>query len=186
MKRFILIIFSIIGISLFFNSDTFAVSDISVTYNSSVSQWSNVFPSCVDSCLDDYSYLSVKFNNPDFSVGSLRLYMRFDGSNNRNLIISTGSSSSVYSLSYNGSANNYLQFGQTIDFSQFGSVTFTLSDHFGQPCPDCPDCEDPEENSRFIQVVLDAFWKYHIAFAGVAAALIAIFLIYRVLKGLLR
>lgn len=38
----------------------------------------------------------------------------------------------------------------------------------------------------YVNVVIEAFWQYHIAFAQCAAALIAIFLVYRLLKGRLK
>ena len=38
----------------------------------------------------------------------------------------------------------------------------------------------------YSQLVVDSFWQYHTAFAGAVVAIIAIFLVYRLIKGRLR
>ena len=59
-----------------------AVSDISVTYDSSnhASSWQDVFPSCTTDCLNNYHYLIISTNEPNLNYQYFPLYIRFDGS----------------------------------------------------------------------------------------------------------
>lgn len=99
-------------------------------------------------------------------------------------------------LSPNGQSRNYTLADTTVTLipsitrlyfdtgSGFtGSVTVTLTNSAGcpepEPCPSCPDCSDA---SQFISVVIDAFWKFVIAFAGAGASLIAILLVFRYMR----
>lgn len=131
----LLFLFLVLSFSFTLTKDSYAVSDISVTYDSSVSQWSDVFSSCTGDCLDDFSYLIVDISN--YSPNNLYfiLYTRFDGSFQRSIYISTFSSRSIYQLRFNGSPNNFLSFGQNTNFSDFGSVTFTLTENYIPAAP---------------------------------------------------
>lgn len=42
------------------------------------------------------------------------------------------------------------------------------------------------EDSRFMGIVIDSFWQYHVAFASACVGIIVIFLVYRIIKGRLR
>ena len=112
-------------------SDTYALDDVTVTIHASesVSQWSNIFPTCTDTCLDNYRYLIVNgapFNNS--SGYSIRLYMRYDGSHAMVKVMSGDMSFAIYELPFNGSPNNYLQWGTSSTFEN--DVTLTLTTNY--------------------------------------------------------
>ena len=186
MKKILLVLFFIFGLGLLFSHNSYAdVSDY--TYNWS---WSN-HPSYIlcggdsgRSC-SDYTYVifnpsgTCSDNLPSFYVYGL-------GSSSVNNMVSPCSQV----IAPIGGSILRLTGGQYLESRYSGDISITLTNSISscncpEPEPQEP-CDDPEENSRFIQVVIDAFWKYHIAFAGCAAALIAIFVLYRIIKGLLR
>lgn len=123
---------------LFISGSAQAVSDISATYTSVPSEWSNVFPTCTSDCLNDYQYLIVEINSPIYDLTSIRsfFYIRFDGSYNNIFSISMSSLYSIYKLPFNGSPNNYLQFRNNLPSDLFtGGITFTLTDSLGGSSP---------------------------------------------------
>ena len=60
-----------------------AVSDITESYQN-FSAYSDIFPTCTSSCLDDYSYLLVSYSG-DPGYTSIILDLRFDGSLTRSI-----------------------------------------------------------------------------------------------------
>lgn len=111
------------------------------------------------------------------SSGSLTTYFQFN--------------KSFSTVSHTGLVNFCgIRFGSSYSWNNLSNYTFTFvlstDVKYESSCPEPEPCPDPEENSRFIQVVIDAFWKYHIGFASAAAAILAIFFVYRIIKGRLR
>lgn len=120
-------------------NEVHAVSDISVTYTAgtSTSQWSDLFPTCSGDCLNQYSYLIVNGapSNTSSNGWFIRLFIRYNGSNGWSRDISGDSEFAIYKLPFNGSANNYLSWGQSYTFDN--DVTFTLTESY-QSCPPAP------------------------------------------------
>lgn len=184
MKRFIIALMFIICFSIFSFKNTYALDDFVFDIDSTDTfpltlcgnPASNDYPSCFD-----YSYVkfepvnnvsgSLSVNNSVFTVSGLY------GTRIPNFTTSLYSLTPVSGLTMQ-SFPSYLTSLK---------VTFTNSVSSCN-CPEVeePDCPDPEENSAFINVVLDAFWKYQKAFAGAIVAIIVIFIVYRLIKGVLR
>lgn len=181
MKKFIVFILCLL-FAFMFNNDTFAAENVSVTYNNGTTyvDWQDVFPSCTTDCLNNYHYLLIE--NATFIPG---FRFRSDGSSvlNQGQLLNYRAGKLIMELPYNGNSNNLLEFYGSNTFSS--NVTFTLMESLPSNTPDCPPCIQ-DENSHYVQVVMDSFWNYHTAFAGSVVALIVIFLVYRLIKGRLR
>ena len=210
MKKFgiILAILFVLAFGLLPSSGVYAdeSADVSVTLNSAPSEWSNVFPTCTDTCLDNYDYLIISINSPNYSFSSTApwFYIRYDGSNQRQFTVSISSTYSVYTLPFNGSPNNFLQWRGNLPSEIFNSgVTLTLTNSLGGIIPE--GTLDVSTNGTydvtnyasvnvnvdsslppFVNIVVDAFWKYHVAFAAAIPAILAIFFIFRFIKGRVR
>lgn len=129
---FLLAFCSLVGAS----SPAFAVSDISVTYDSSnsLSDWDNVFPNCTGHCLDDYHYLIVSASNNNSLWDFNGLRFRYDGSSVLNQTsFSTPLSTLIFELPYDGHNYNLLEFyyPNTYDIS----VTYTLTESLSPGSP---------------------------------------------------
>lgn len=120
--------------SFCFISNSYAADDISVIHNSAVS-WTDIFPSCTNSCLDDYSYLLYSYSG-SIGYSQFNIYVRSNGSQ----VINTSLSSSYPSwadgtfnvfipLPFNGQPNNLLQFASNFTFNV--PITFTLTNSIG-------------------------------------------------------
>lgn len=129
------LLLSITFSTVLIKNNTYAVSDISVTYNSGfvTSAWTDIFSTCTGSCLHDYSYLVVESSSNIFSnenvndLSAFRLYARMDGSLNRTLYFSQKIPIQVYNLSFNDSSNNYLQWGNGTNLAY--DLTFILTNN---------------------------------------------------------
>ena len=167
---------------MFLSRDSYAISDITLTQTTS--------NPCNGNCYT-LGYRYVIITNSDTMTSSYQYVAKLGftyGNNSWSQNIPVGSMI-IYSLS----SEYYSLTSVNINTS---NTTVVISDHIPdsliptpEPCPE-PEpqepCEDPEENSQFIKVVIDAFWKYHQVFAGCVAALIAIFVLYRIIKGAFR
>jgi len=183
MKKFLAIIISILTLS-FISLPAFADSPADIVYVIDSSNESTSYTLCDNSgsvSCSGYNYVFIDYN---FTTTTNTYFnLAIDNISNRvywpkvqyNQVYSLNNPSKVgYGVAQTG-----LQSGQTI--------TITLS--ASQGCPACPTpepCPEPVDAPYFVQLVIDAFWKYHIAFAGGAVAILAIFLVYRVIKGRLR
>lgn len=181
MKKLFLALVFVFGFTLVSVSDTFAVSDYSTTVD-----WDNVSASVLcgsNSGRDcsNYSYVKVESSGTCLGGGAGLYVSGFVSSGN---IIFPACTESIFPIPSDSSVIS-LTGGRNLANNYTGSVIITLTDDICH-CPIPEPCPDPEENSRFIQVVIDAFWKYHIGFAGAAAAILAIFFVYRIIKGRLR
>lgn len=138
LKKFLRILAILLPVFcvFFISSDSYAVSDISVTYNMGyvTSAWSNIFPTCTGSCLHDYSYLVVKLSgrsdlgfpsDSDTFQTSFRIYGRADGSNGRTWYISMYTPEQIYPISFTDSSLNYFQWGNGTNLGF--DVTFILT-----------------------------------------------------------
>ena len=191
MKKFLAIIISILTLS-FISLPAFADSpaDISITLSPSTTGSVYICGGTSDNSCDGYNYLIVNIN----SGSSVRSYdstitANFYDSSLGTIVngrISASPLSDSLVLSLASSDMTSLYFTKPAWLSD-GSVSIVLST--SQGCPACPTpepCPEPVDAPYFVQLVIDAFWKYHTAFAGGAVAILAIFLVYRVIKGRLR
>lgn len=178
MKRAILAIITILCFGIFAYNNTYAVDD--VVYNLDT-QTSVPFYICNDDNASsphcsDYDYIVISADNA------------FNGNAYETLIGGTGNFRiPVFGYAVIQIKDSFSSYG--LFFNSIGhSFRLTLTNTIQGDCPEppAPDCPDPSENSQFINVVLDAFWKYHTVFAGAVASLIAIFVVYRIIKGMLR
>ena len=71
----------------------------------------------------------------------------------------------------------------SINISENG--TFDVS-NYSTAVVSVPQTTVVSDITPYSNLVVDSFWQYHTAFAGSVVALIAIFLVYRLLKGRLR
>ena len=75
----LLFLFLVLSFSFTLTNNSYAVSDISVTYTSVPSNYSPVFPDCTGSCLDDYSYLRIDSSFVDWTATTFNsIEFRFD------------------------------------------------------------------------------------------------------------
>lgn len=135
----------------------------------------------------DYSYLMIDsnfiqsdFSNPGVAI-NLALYASFSNVTTQYNQGIGFSRHIVFSLSDISKLESWWV-GSTNVFPQDWEVKLTLTNDF-ENCPTPEPCPDPVEAPYFVQLVIDAFWKYHVAFAGGAVAILAIFLFYRLVKG---
>lgn len=184
MKKLLFVLFAFFGIGLFLQNNTYADSpDFVFNIDSN-----STFPLtlCSNPATNDYpvchSYTFIKVepvyavtpttpNNSYFSISGLygtRVPTFVDSYYEINNFV-TGLSISSWS-------------------SNLSSLKITFTNSISSACPEPPepDCPDPEENSQYMNVVLDSFWKYQKAFAGAVVAIIVIFIVYRLIKGILR
>ena len=179
MKKFILSIFAIIGLSFVLCNKTYAVDDVVFNIDAN-----STFPVVIcenrQAC-SDFTYIKFEpvpasaptnTNNSYFSVPGLY-----------------GTRIPTFTTSLFDITSNYINGISLTSFSSYlSSLKITLTDSISSNCPEPtpPDPCVPDENSHYVQAVMDSFWNYHTAFAGSVVALIAIFLVYRLLKGRLR
>lgn len=196
MKKFLFGLLFVLTFGLFSFSDTFALDDVSKTFTVSSTYESNEIFS--DALTRQYQYLIVTFSNPTAVTSNSNHYPTGNIEfvyNRTRYYLDKSSALTLYSLPLINT--NYINikgvyWNEAMNFATYLSdtdLTFTLTNNlpgYGTGCPQPEPCEDPEENSRYINVVIDAFWKYHIAFAGAAAGILAIFFVYRIIKGRLR
>lgn len=137
-------IFLPVLLSLLFVSPSYAIDDISITYTSSPSAWTDVFPNCTGLCLSDYSYLIIEHDYVVNNFSTFNLQVRMDGSSGRSFTIPYYSYIFSFPFDFVPSSYNYLQFGSDGIPSSFLPVTFTLTNSLSscpdpEPCPVVPD-----------------------------------------------
>lgn len=202
MKKLVILLFTILCFSFVIVKNTYALSDITVTFtneSSSASGGAQIFGSSLESYeqYTEYPYLVVEIsptrtiNVSGTNVAQPFGYFRTDCQTY--LIPYAGKA--FYYLSHNSSTcrSNIPVWNGAMNFASLLGDGETLSFTLTQNVPNC-NCPDPlppepcvhDENSHYVQVVMDSFWNYHTAFAGSVVALIAIFLVYRIIKGRLR
>lgn len=151
-----IIIGSFILLSVFFSGllslPSYAINDISITYNSgsNYSDWQDIFPNCSVDCLNDYSFL--KITGATFIPG---LRFRFDGSSvlNQGILNNFRGYEFIMSLPFDGHSNNLLQFYSSGSF--ISDVTFTLLTSINS-CPEpeiCPVLPDNPYDPKFDEII---------------------------------
>ena len=134
---FLSVFFAVLSVFFFSDTNVSAVSDISVTYDSStpLSDWQDVFPTCTEHCLDDYHYLLVSSSSRPNLIWTFNgLRFRFDGSSVVNQgAFNTPISFLIFELSFDGHNNNLLQFYSPYTYSF--SVTYTLTESLSPGSP---------------------------------------------------
>lgn len=104
-----------------YTADTYAVEDMTVTYQTNPGDWVDVFPDCLESCLDQYHFLKIESSG---SYGYASLRIRYDGSAITSLMYQTGTTSYI-GLPFDGHNLNLLMFAG----GSYGyPYTFTLMD----------------------------------------------------------
>ena len=190
----------VICFGLITSNDVFAVSDLTTVLNASnYTSYQNqaLFPTCNDTqCLSQYHYLSLSYTGNVSTAtnfvfkglrgfNDLRVYVdtvyKIDGSTSLEIpsMYIYGTQEYTFTLSENPpsqacpppSGSLTISANGTYDVSEYGSVDVNV-----------PTGED----SRFMGVVIDSFWQYHVAFASACVGIIVIFLVYRLIKGRLR
>ena len=96
-------------------------------------------------------------------------------------------SSSLTVIKFQGSTINYEYVDNLGAVVPTGTINITSNGSFdvssyGTAVVNVPN----EENSQFMGIVIDSFWQYHVAFASAIVGIIAIFLVYRIIKGRIR
>lgn len=184
MKKFLAILITVC-FGLFFQQNVFADSNPTVTFTGGTSVSNSVawFPDCDATCFSQYSYLKISVPTP---LSSFYSNVRVSMVNTQIFVdsyISLSSSDSYYKLEGNPISIKFSQ--NTTPPTTFIAELVSELGPQPEPCPEpepCPDCETPP----FVQIVVDAFWKYHVAFAAAVPAILVIFLVYRLIKGRLR
>lgn len=183
--KYILLLLFLPFIGLYFVKNASAISDYTFTIDQTTTTSTLI---CSNDTSDnkplcsDYQYLKIDVNS--FSQGELALQARFQSPATFFAFssVNTSFSSVVYSLN----SLYKIRVGGSSNLPSSYTIKLTFSENPFSDCPEpepCPVCSD---SSAFIQIIIDAFWKYHIAFAGIVVPLIAIFLVYRLLKGRLK
>lgn len=172
-------IFLPVLLSVLFVSPSYAVSDITVTH-SSVSTWQDIFSNCTGNCLNDYSYLIITPESTVYSSYYTRFYLRFDGSTLNTWTVSISGSSIIVQLPFDGHSYNLLEFRDNSTF--YTPLTFTLTDHLGESCPEpeepepCPVIpENPYDNK------LDNITMAIYTCGGILLVLYFFYCIYRII-----
>lgn len=183
MKRLYIFLFFLFTCccGVFFSSNTYAISDYNLTWSFDSHPQTLLCGGESGRSCSDYSYV-IFHPTGTCTDGLPAFYVNGLGSFSGNSMVSPCSD---IIAPINSSALR-LTGGVYLDTRYSGNIEITLTDSLSEPCPEPPPCEDPEENSTYIKVVLDAFWKYHTVFAGCVASIIAIFVVYRIIKGMLR
>lgn len=200
LKKILLSCFAIFALTFLLSSNSYAVSDLVKTYDNSFPYSSDVI--CSDSC-SSYKYLYVESNLP------------YNGSSPY-LSASYGGITSAFQLralpvlynfeSYTGSDSfSYLEMKSINNIPSGVTITVTLSENnpAGGVTPEgslsitsngtydvtnyaSAVVNIDSELPPYSELVVDSFWQYHTAFGGAVVAIIAIFLVYRVIRGRLR
>lgn len=129
-------------------------------------------------------FINNNSTNTYLSLNSPSVILDIDGFTRLRLFTIQGSSNlpSGWSITYTLSESNPYATGITpegnIDLSSNGTFDVT---NYATATIDVPSDLPP-----YSQLVVDSFWQYHTAFAGAIVAIIAIFLVYRLIKGRLR
>lgn len=198
MKKFILALFGVLPLGIMvLSQDVSAVSDYSVVQTQNVQFYvcddsSTTIPHC-----SDYSYLSIENTGDPYSQTSTGPII------NNSLYGGLGVSGHIYlslsgvnSIRVNGfqtpagivgDINVTYTLTSSVGITPTGSLTITSNGTFNvssyaEAIIDVPYYDSPP----FVQIVIDAFWQYHTYFAGAVVSLIAIFLVYRLIRGRLR
>ena len=180
MKRAILVIITILCFGIFAYNNTYAVEDVVYNIDSNSTFPFSICEPTGDVICSNYSFVKVEPTPAVTPSNANNSYFLLSGFYGTRVPTFTTSLFGIgqYTPSISVSSWN----------SNLSSLKITLTNSVNTTCPEppAPDCPDPSENSQFINVVLDAFWKYHTVFAGAVASLIAIFVVYRIIKGMLR
>ena len=138
--RFPIFVFSVLFAFVFglfiTTGDTYAVSDISVSYTQgqSVSSWSNIFSDCTGSCLGQYRYLVIDIPGALSANDSNSFYILVNYSGSTILkSISQNIIFAIYELPFDGSSTNLLQWRNSYSFSYDITVTLTADYQSGVP-----------------------------------------------------
>lgn len=202
MKKLILALFGILTLGLVCGSNVFAESLPDKTFVLSASNINQNYSFCSGNC-SGYNYLTIStnFDTNDnirfsFNDGST-YYLNINPSRISSAVFSLNSFSS---LQYVPSAqtNAHLTGDHTITFTLSaqpsgcsgivpdGSTTITSNGTYDVTSLSSVTVDVPINLPPFVQIIIDAFWQYHVYFAGAVVSLIAIFLVYRLLRGRLR
>lgn len=110
-----------------FTADSYAVEDMTVTYTSNPGEWTDVFPNCTGSCLDDYHFLKVEVSSSAVVYNDISsFYIRYNGSQISSFYYSR-IPEVILSLPFDGHPNNLLQFNNN---TRGFPVTYTLMESF--------------------------------------------------------
>lgn len=178
--KYILSLLVVFFIGLFFSKNVSAVSDYTFTITESTAANTLI---CSDDVSDNitlcsnYNYVKIESS---FSQGTLLINYRALSPTTFNILYqaNVASTSAVYTL---GSVYKIRVGGSTGAPSTY-TITLTFSENPFSDCPEpepCPICSD---SSAYIQVIIDAFWKYCIAFAGVIVSVIIIAFLFKFLR----
>lgn len=212
IKKLLLFIPVILGATLLFSSDTYALEETTYTLDGQSNFSQGICGSAygVESCDtvlgSPYpTYLKVQFNLSNCITNS-NINIIINGSANT---LTSGSCSTVFIPLSSYSGFTGIQIGVWRSNGS-GTVTVSTSDNIGASCPTISGSINITENGTFdvssyasaivnvpvenvtteltpySNLVVDSFWQYHKAFAGAVAGIIVIFLVYRLLKGRLK
>lgn len=182
MKKFILAIILVLSLSLT-ALPAFADSPADITYTVNSSNYTTDYYLCNNSAsCSGYNYLIV-----DWPSAQASQYFNFS--------LSTGS----LRVTSNQITTQFIYYLDNVTTVKFSGSSGTLASYFGgsgvpdiqiklsasQGCPSCPTpepCPDPVEAPYFVQLVIDAFWKYHIYFAGVLVSIIVLIIVFKFIR----
>lgn len=198
--RFLFGLLALCFSSVLFSGNVFAADNISVTYTSTPTDGSAIFPTCNDSsCLSQYHYLIVEISSP--LTVNYRFHPFSQVGASSYFSISPYSSSAFYTLPDNMS---YFNFAYTSEYSIYGGdgVTFILTENNPSPSGTLSvtqngtydvtnyasvdvfveeDCDTP----FIVKMFEGGFWSVATALVSLIVPTLALFLVFRIVHDLI-
>lgn len=196
----ILSILTVLTLSFITNNNVSAVSDLVYTIDNSPSNNTTSLSLCNNNCSDyDYLYIEVLDSsflaayNPSISVfaGDSTSGFNFRPVINHKILCEIPSNAVSYTLNVNysniSSGSYKVVFTNDNPFATGvtpeGTLDVVANGTYDVTNYASVNVDVDSSLPPFVNIVIDAFWKYHVAFAAAIPAILAIFFIFRFIKG---